>query len=89
LIIIVSSLLDFADINELLKVSYYLKISFTGAGFVTGAVFISTTNKKLHKRNTAAVAEWLTAFLFVLYMATFVLDMLAFPRPEEEDSEYA
>ena len=86
-ILVVASYLEYKDIDDLLAASYYLKISLTGAGFISSVIFAATTKTK-NKRDTAAVAEWTTAAIFVLYMASFVLDMLAFPRPEDEDPDY-
>lgn len=88
LILIVASFLDYQDINEQMKISYYVKFTLTVAASISSAIFLSTT-KTLKKRDTAAIAEWTTAALFVLYMSTFVIESIWFPRPWQEDSAYS
>lgn len=79
--------MHYEGINDTMRISYYLKLCLGGAGLLSSAVFIATTRSNT-KRDTAAVAEWITAAIFILYMLSFVFEMLEFPRPENEVPHY-
>ena len=65
----------------LLRTSYVLKLIVSGLGGV--AIFSFVAFAASGHLDRAAVSEWLIAFLWITYMATFVLDMLELPDGSE------
>jgi amino acid transporter len=68
-----------------MAVSYWSKLVIVTLGVIgtlTFATYIQLGKKNVSKRNNAAVTEWIVAGIFIAFMASFVLEMLAFPRPK-------
>lgn len=90
LLIVLYSFLDIRTKNTTMAISYYVKIVLTFFGIIGAlafATFIRLGKTRIKRRDTAAVTEWITACIFIAFMASFVFEMLAFPRPASWPSD--
>ena len=60
--------------HRILRVSFWVKLTFILVELALAAVFIGTTFT--HHRNVAAVFEWIVALVFTGYILSFLLDLL-------------
>lgn len=58
---------------RILRSSFWIKLAFILVELVLAIVFVSTTFT--HNNNVAAVFEWVIAFIFTFYVASFIIDL--------------
>ncbi|KJK77946.1 hypothetical protein H634G_06913 [Metarhizium anisopliae BRIP 53293] len=58
---------------RILRSSFWIKLAFILVELVLAIVFVSTTFT--HNNNVAAVFEWVIAFVFTFYVASFIIDL--------------
>ncbi|KAG5929569.1 hypothetical protein E4U42_005383 [Claviceps africana] len=59
--------------HRILRSSFWIKLSFILIELFLAIVFVSTSFT--HNRNVAAVFEWIVAFIFTLYVLSFIIDL--------------
>lgn len=74
---------NFSDIR-LLRVSFYMKLTFILLEVALAIAFVSTNWS--HSYNAAAVLEWTVAFIFTFYLASFIVDL--WPARHTRDHDF-
>lgn len=64
--------------HRILRLSFWLKLTFIIVEILLAIVFVSTSFK--HHQNIAAVFEWVIALIFTGYVLTFFIDLLPAAR---------
>ncbi|KAG6018334.1 hypothetical protein E4U43_003784 [Claviceps pusilla] len=59
--------------HRILRSSFWIKLSFILIELVLAIIFASTSYT--HNTNVAAVFEWIVAFIFTLYVFSFIIDL--------------
>ncbi|EXJ81481.1 hypothetical protein A1O3_07774 [Capronia epimyces CBS 606.96] len=60
--------------HRILRISFYVKLSFIIIEVIMAVVFAATSFNS--QKNVAAVFEWLVALIFTFYILSFLLDLL-------------
>jgi len=71
--------------HRILRISFWVKLAFILVEIVLAAVFVGTTFT--HRRNVAAVFEWIVALVFTFYVLSFLLDLLPSVRSKNHQPQ--
>ncbi|KAH8693543.1 Frag1/DRAM/Sfk1 family-domain-containing protein [Talaromyces proteolyticus] len=67
--------LSYRQQHVVLIVSFWIKISFVVVELALAIAF-GVLDKSSHRQNSAAVIEWVIAFIFTFYVLSFIVDLL-------------
>ncbi|KAL7797453.1 Frag1/DRAM/Sfk1 family domain-containing protein [Trichoderma ceciliae] len=72
--------------HRILRISFWVKLTFVIVEFVLAIVFVSTNWS--NNKNVAAVFEWIIAFIFTFYILSFVIDLLPAVRTKAHTARF-